>query len=68
MESGLTLLMVPPDKLVSGGDFPSGGTHADGAKDLILSFYKVTDLCSGQRYVAEVMVALDEFIPEAGVG
>jgi hypothetical protein len=60
--------VAPPDKEVSGGDFPGGGAHSESAQNLIVSFNEVADLRSRQGRIAEVVVACDQFVPETRIG
>ncbi len=56
---------VPADEAVAGGGFPGGGAEAEqGQGQAVGRAGKVAQLGAGQGLVAEVVVALDELVPE----
>ena len=60
---------IPAHETVARGRFPSGGAEADqGQQEAVGGVHEVAQLGAGQGLVAEVVVALDELVPEAAAG
>ncbi len=57
---------IPADETVARGGFPGRGAAAEqGQQEAVGGVDEVAQLGAGQGLVAEVVVALDEFVPEA---
>jgi hypothetical protein len=66
MQAGPALSVIPPDVLVTRLDLPSRGSKAQGRqKSPISAPNQVAHLGSAQGAVTQVMIALDQFIPQA---
>ena len=60
---------IPADETVARGGFPGRGAAAEqGQQEAVGGVDEVAQLGAGQGLVAEVVVALDEFVPEAAAG
>jgi hypothetical protein len=62
-----TLLRGPADKLVAWRHGPSRGAKPQGGEEMMAAEDQISELSSRQGLVSEVMVALNEFVPEDGV-
>ena len=61
----LALFMRPADVTIPRCALPSGGAKAEQGDGLLGGVDEVAQLRAGKRFVSEVMVALDIFVPEA---
>ena len=60
---------IPAHEAVAGGGFPGRGAAAEqGQQEAVGGVHEVAQLGTGQGLVAEVVVALDELVPEAAAG
>ena len=67
MKVTFPLLSTPADKAITGGNLPGSGSEAQCRQEVGTTKDKVADLCSGEGLIAEIMITLDEFIPEGGI-
>ncbi len=59
----------PADKAVAGSGFPGGGAEAEqGQGQAVAGVDEVAQLGAGQVLVAEIVVAVDELVPDATAG
>ena len=60
---------IPAHETVPRGGFPGGGAEAEqGQQEAVGGVREVAQLGRGQGFVAEVVVTLDELVPEAAAG
>src|SRR5258708_3196996 len=65
MQAGPPLSVIPPDVLVAGLELPGRGAKAQsGQQSPVRAPNQVTHLGSAQRAVTQVMMPLDQFIPQ----
>ncbi len=58
---------APADEAVAWGSLPSGGAKAEqGERQAVTGADEVAHLGPGQVLVAEIVVAVDELVPQAG--
>jgi hypothetical protein len=62
---GLASARLPADPAVAHGHFPGRRAEADGAQHAAIAMDQITQLCPRQRPVAQVVVALDQSVPQA---
>lgn len=62
------LFMAPADELVTRGYGPGSGTEAQQGNDGLIDPGHVAQLRTGQRGIAQIMIAVDVFPPELRVG
>ena len=65
VEIAFALLVTPADVTISWGCLPSGGTEAEQGDRLFCGVDEIALLGTGKRFIAEVMVVLDIFVPKA---
>ena len=65
MEVLCALLRVPADEAVAGCDLPGGGSEAEKSHKLpVFTVHKIARLRPRKRFVPEVVVAMNEFVPK----
>ena len=68
MELSLALFVAPADITVPRCTHPGGGTEAEQGDGLVRRVDEITQLGAGKGLVPEVMVALDQLVPQARFG
>ena len=63
-QAGLALGRAPADELVAWGHLPGAGAKAQHGQRVRLAAHDIAHLCSRQRGIAEVMVAVHVLAPE----
>ena len=63
----LAQLMSPADEVVARSALPSGGAKAQKSDQAIPCHNPITQLRTGERFKAEIVIAVNEFIPQTGV-
>ena len=62
------LLGGPADEVITWGDLPCRSAETEGGQKLALGAEdEVADLCAGKRLVSEVVMMLDQLVPERGL-
>ena len=67
VQIALSLDGRPSDEFISRGCFPGGGAEPEQSQRLIFVANEVSNLGAGQRRVAQVMIAVDVFVPQSGL-
>ena len=63
----MALLMRPADELVARSALPSRGAKAQERDQAFPGHNPITQLRTGERFKAEIVIAVNEFIPQTGV-
>jgi hypothetical protein len=63
----LALLMAPADKLIARRALPSGGAKAQEGDQAVIGTDPIAQLRTGEGLEAKIVVAVNEFIPPAGI-
>ena len=66
VKGSLALFKGPADVPVPGRHLPSGGAEAQCGHEAIAGVDEIAHLGSWKRFVPEVMVSLDQFVPKSG--
>jgi len=59
-----TLFGSPPDKVVPWRGFPGSGPETQSCRKMRSGEDQISDLCAGQWIVSQIMVTLNQFVPE----